>query len=289
MNDKKNRSFGCYRKNPFDEETLKEWFRISEKEIPWDQPNVNGKPLPRKAAFFVSSSECNCHYRYSDTKWKPHPYPDWFMKITEAVCEKVGLDFTKMPNACNVNLYLDGTQSVGWHSDNEPLFESTIQDCCIISLSLGAPRKFQFQFQHQGTTQEVELCNGDIMTMEGLFQRYYSHRVPRQNGCKKPRINFTWRFVTRHYSDKDNCPLNREAPGVAGHNFKQHFYEQRFGNRNQQQKQQAPPKKQKRTVELPIIPQQVEQKIGDRFDPNGSATPGSSQQPEQGEIAETAG
>ena len=62
---------------------------------------------------------------------------------------------------------------------------------------------FKTYFEKRG---HVHLKNGDILTMEGLFQKYYQHRVPRQGKCTEPRINFTWRYIVNH-SEADGCKL----------------------------------------------------------------------------------
>merc|ERR1712113_677219 len=37
-----------------------------------------------------------------------------------------------------------------------------------------------------------------LMTMEGMVQKHYQHRVPREEYIKGPRINLTWRWVVKH-------------------------------------------------------------------------------------------
>lgn len=218
LNEEK-RCFSAKRNNPFSDIRLRQLWKLAKEQIPWNRPKIDGKPLPRSAAFMVAPG-CKCKYRYSGTRWPPHDFPEWFQSLTDEVMSFVGID-VPCPNSCNVNLYDDGTESVGWHSDNEPLFESQVQDCLIVSMSLGATRDFQIQQQWaDGRKMEtISLSNGDLMTMEGLFQRYYSHRVPRSS-CKEARINFTWRYITCH---DFGCPQRDEKKIIRAHNFKTHF------------------------------------------------------------------
>jgi len=174
---------------------------------------VHGNLLPRKAAWFVKPG-CKCYYKYSDTKWPPNEMPDWFNKIQISVMKRLGIPLKCGPNSCNVNLYYSGTASVGWHSDDEPIFQSKVRDCLIVSLSLGVSRKFEFK--RQGAEQlagHVWVKDGDLMTMEGLFQKHFLHRIPKQPRCKGKRINFTWRWVTLH--DKKTC--NKKFVWSLGH------------------------------------------------------------------------
>merc|ERR1712060_943368 len=52
---------------------------------------------------------------------------------------------SEWPNSCNLNLYTGGDMSVGWHADDEQLFQGKSRDCRILSLSLGATRSFDLR------------------------------------------------------------------------------------------------------------------------------------------------
>merc|ERR1711862_338785 len=110
-------------------------------------------------------------------------------------------DATAWPNSCNLNLYEDGGMSVGWHSDDERLFNGKFQDIRIISFSLGARRKFELRPNWPDTgmvpIKPVLLGNGDLMTMEGMTQKHFQHRVPKE-AVQGPRINLTWRWTLKH-------------------------------------------------------------------------------------------
>merc|ERR1711953_100341 len=108
----------------------------------------------------------------------------------------------KMPNSCNLNLYEDGTMSVGWHADDEKLFQGKFSDCRIISLSLGARRRFEMRSnwpaENEQSLYSLSLGNGDLCTMEGMMQKHFQHRVAREAGVAGPRINLTWRWIVKH-------------------------------------------------------------------------------------------
>merc|ERR1719215_2074214 len=105
---------------------------------------------------------------------------------------------------------MNGQDSVGWHTDNEPLFEAESNDACILSLSLGATRKFVLKEQERVAeggkpkSKSFPLHHGDLATMEGKFQRYYLHAVPKEPHVLEPRINLTWRWIT-HHSRENGC------------------------------------------------------------------------------------
>eukprot|EP00435_Cladocopium_sp_Y103_P012829 s1579_g3.t1 len=55
------------------------------------------------------------------------------------------------------------------------------------------------------TSSRSQLGTGDIMTMEGMMQKHFQHRIPKE-GCVEPRINLTWRWIRKHYPE---CPAFR--------------------------------------------------------------------------------
>lgn len=177
---------------------------------PWEQPMQTWGPMPRKTAW-MSDSPCSCKYGYGGMQIKPIPFPPWMHDIMELIMPLCGLrDRSEWPNSCNLNLYENQDHSVSWHADNEKLFNGKFQDCPIISLSLGQERSFEFKApgipeeperQYSG---KLQLRDGDLCTMEGMFQKYYQHRVPRTDKKVKARINITWRWLVEHF---DDCPL----------------------------------------------------------------------------------
>jgi len=99
-----------------------------------------------------------------------------------------------------VNLYEDGNDYLGWHSDNE---SDLVSRSTIASISLGATRKFEFQRISKGKEKldkdplELSLEHGSLLLMKKDTQKMYKHRVPRQTEIKKPRINITFRAIKK--------------------------------------------------------------------------------------------
>lgn len=147
---------------------LKKWFSIIEKNVVRTRPNVNSKALPRKTAWFTLKG-CNCPYGYSGTHWEPTEFPRWLEELTNLVSKEIGgtCEWGCRPNSCNINLYEDGQDHVGWYSDDEILFGRPNIDKVIISLSLGASRRFQVRRKwDRENVLDRELHSGDIITME---------------------------------------------------------------------------------------------------------------------------
>jgi len=186
------------------------YFNLINEGTDWKQPQGNLGPIPRKTAWMVWPG-CKCVYRYGSIEVEPLDYPQWMEEVLSIVMPKCGItDRAHWPNSCNLNLYQDGGMSVGWHSDDESLFQGKFQDIRIISLSFGARRKFEVRanWPEEGELpmRTMMLGNGDLCTMEGMFQKHYQHRVPKEGGVNGPRINLTWRWTVKH---TPRCPASR--------------------------------------------------------------------------------
>jgi alkylated DNA repair dioxygenase AlkB len=99
---------------------------------------------------------------------------------------------TETYNSCLLNLYHDGTEGMGWHSDDE---KDLKKDGAIASLSLGADRKFAFKHKSDKQTLNVILEHGSILLMKGEVQSRWLHSLPKSTRVLKPRINLTFRTI----------------------------------------------------------------------------------------------
>lgn len=61
------------------------------------------------------------------------------------------------PDSCNVNLYEDGSHAVGWHADDEALFQGLERDVSIVSLHFGEHFKEATGGEVLGPASEVRL------------------------------------------------------------------------------------------------------------------------------------
>jgi len=219
------------------EEELGEWFEalhpgsVGTGASAWTDAAYRGQRLLRKTAWYVWPP-CRCAYDYADTHQAILSEPRFraaVERISARVAEVCGVA-SDPPNSVNLNFYPPGG-GVGWHSDDEPLFDGLKRETAIISLSLCerggvdglGNRWFEVRLKRpfaRGASRgaeemrAVELRHGDLMTMEGLFQLYYLHSAwpgDRTDLLEAPgrsaygeRINMTWRWVVQHGS---GCPL----------------------------------------------------------------------------------
>src|SRR5262245_64244055 len=95
---------------PAEADALFAWLR---REVPWHQETVRGNPLPRLNAWFA---DAGLRYSYSGVS---HLGAGWLPELADikAAVERVsGAAF----NSLLLNLYRDGQDSIGFHTDAEP-------------------------------------------------------------------------------------------------------------------------------------------------------------------------
>lgn len=213
VKDESRRSYVGFLKCPFRTDQCKTFFETVKNGTDWKQPlNPNGTPVPRKTAWMVKKG-CNCVYRYGTSEVSPQEYPPWMLDLLKNVMPLCGANSpADWPDSCNMNLYEDGAMSVGWHADDEQLFQGKHRDIAIISLSFGQTRKFNVRLNHpqQGEKSDYTLLlgNGDLCTMEGMTQKHCQHQVPKESVPDRPRINLTWRWIMKH---NPSCPATRKG------------------------------------------------------------------------------
>ena len=128
-------------------------------------------------------------YRYSGLSMTPLAWTPALLDIKQTVEALSEARF----NSVLLNLYRDGNDSVGWHSDDEPeLGVSPV----IASLSLGASRGFSLRQKKPGTeNMKVQLSAGDLLLMSGRLQHNWQHQLPKTQWSVGERINLTFRLV----------------------------------------------------------------------------------------------
>ncbi len=134
--------------------------------------------------------DTNAVYKYSGTRFAPRPWTPALSSLRASVSNACGEDF----NSVLANLYRDGNDAMGWHSDDEPELGAAP---IIASLSLDATRRFRLRDKRDpSNTCVLELGNGDLLRMAGATQRFYKHDLPRTRKTVGARINLTFRRIS---------------------------------------------------------------------------------------------
>jgi alkylated DNA repair dioxygenase AlkB len=144
------------------------------------------REAPRRSRWI---GDPGARYVYSRTAFEPHPWPAALLPLRRRLEHEAESRF----NSVLANLYRDGRDSMGWHSDDEPELGS---EPVIASLSLGAARRFVLK--QRGALQRrlaLDLPHGSLLLMRGPTQRFWKHALPRTARAVGARINLTFRQI----------------------------------------------------------------------------------------------
>ncbi len=164
-------------------------------EIAWEQHHLKifGRTLasPRLSCWI---GDADAVYTYSRTRFEPRPWTPLLAALRLALRDCCAQDF----NSVLCNLYRDGRDSMGWHSDDEPELGA---EPTIASLSLGATRRFRLRHKRDPSSRlELDLPAGSLLVMSGATQRHYRHDLPRALRVAGPRLNLTFRHIGQRAS-----------------------------------------------------------------------------------------
>ena len=175
-----------------DADVADRWLLELSQRTPWSQPQISiyGRtvPVPRLVAWY---GDAEARYRYSGLLHEPLPWTPLLAEIRQRVQQQVGQTL----NGVLLNLYRDGQDAMGWHSDDErELGEQPL----VASLNLGAARRFDFRRKGGSRIEHsIELGHGSLLVMSGPTQHYWQHQIARSRKVSEPRLNLTFRQINR--------------------------------------------------------------------------------------------
>ena len=157
--------------------------------IPWENDKIQifGKEIitKRKVAWFGNQP---FKYTYSKNTRTALPWSKELLKIKAIIEKKTGEEF----NSCLLNLYHDGDEAMGWHTDNEKELK---ENGTIASVSFGVARKFSFKHRLSSEIVSIQLENGSVLLMKGETQKHWLHRLHPSKKISEMRINLTFRTI----------------------------------------------------------------------------------------------
>lgn len=166
------------------------WLHMLVEQTPWQQPElfIHGRyhRTPRLTAWH---GDPEARYRYSGKLHEPLPWTPLLSEIRHRLEKEVGQPL----NAVLLNLYRDGQDSMGWHSDAEPELG---RDPLIASLNLGGSRRFDLR--RVGSTRiehSLTLEHASLLVMRGPTQHHWQHQVAKTRQACAPRLNLTFRLI----------------------------------------------------------------------------------------------
>jgi alkylated DNA repair dioxygenase AlkB len=141
--------------------------------------------IPRMVSWYEDKTSSGANPNGHD--WTPE-----LLAIKKRVEAETNFDF----NSVLLNLYRNGKDGVGWHSDRTENFG---KDQVIASVSFGETRPFRLRHKTRKDQPmlEIPLTHGTLLLMYGTTQTHWEHHVPKTAKDILPRINLTFRQVKR--------------------------------------------------------------------------------------------
>ena len=153
---------------------LDKWLQSCTEETHWVEGHIKlfGKihKIPRLQSWYADKG---IQYSYSGKSLKRNDWNNTLSEIKNAIEELSDKNF----NSVLMNLYRNGNDSMGLHSDDEKeLGEFPV----IASLSLGAPRKIFFKHKFKKINFNINQNHGAVLVMSGETQKYWKHEIKKE-------------------------------------------------------------------------------------------------------------
>lgn len=186
--------YGCeieIYKSFFNKEHSDMLFNILKSETRWVQNDIVifGKKykIPRLNDWYGSVD-----MNYSNINFEAKP----LTKTLDQIRKKIEKETSSNYNSVLMNLYRNGNDSMGWHSDDENIYNPIAP---IASLSLGGSRLMKFKKKIKKglgkKTLKLRLDTGDLIIMKYPTQEMLKHAIPKSSMNIDERINLTFRSV----------------------------------------------------------------------------------------------
>ena len=168
-----------------------DWMERLRKEIEWEQHRIKifGQwvDCPRLSAWY---GDPGAMYSYSSLSLTPIAWTPTLLEVRNQLAETIERPF----NSVLLNLYRNGNDSMGWHSDDE--WELGLNPV-IASISLGDSRMMKFRHRSDPEVSKfaLELSTGSLLIMAGTTQKYWHHEIPKTKKVVSERLNLTFRLI----------------------------------------------------------------------------------------------
>ena len=165
------------------------WFESCLHDLDWETGFITifskTHQIPRLQAWYADNK---VEYTYSGKKLQRHNWNNLLLEIKEKIENITSFKF----NSVLANLYRDGNDSMGLHSDDE---KELGKKPVIASLSLGETREIYFKHKNKKLNLIIPQASGQLIVMHGKTQEYWKHEIKKTKKIKKPRINLTFRNI----------------------------------------------------------------------------------------------
>lgn len=159
-------------------------FNYLDKHVTWDESMHS-----RKTASF------GIPYNYSQINYPYQPFPKEIERINDLIVETLGFK----PNNCLINYYLDGTSTMGWHSDRTDIL---VEGTGVAIVSIGDTRTLRFrEIEDKDNKVDYELPTGSLIYMTKEVQDKWHHSIPKSDSVKG-RMSLTFRKLLSEDGDQ---------------------------------------------------------------------------------------
>jgi alkylated DNA repair dioxygenase AlkB len=202
------------------------------------RPAENGKIMMMGKEITVPRAQQSyCEpYTFSGMTHSAEPLPEEIQEYMDEANETCYAKYYKSRgfNECLVNWYIDGSENIGAHSDDEKEIHSSPKGKNVVwSMTLQAPasdddstpcRIFRLKPKpilcktipglSSKSRVDINLENGMVVVMGGFCQKLFTHQVPKTKQNIGPRINITFRSFVESLNDskknKDFTPVKKD-------------------------------------------------------------------------------
>lgn len=141
-------------------------------------------------------------YNYSQMAYPDRPIPTYLAPLLKRVTVELGFE----PNNILFNHYQNGSQSMGFHSDDAM---SLAPYAGVAIVSLGSPRTMRFRTaQNHDHLYDLILEPGSLLHLSDELQQQWQHAIPKQDDAGE-RISITLRRIittTTHPHSNNHTP-----------------------------------------------------------------------------------
>lgn len=161
----------------------------------------NTFPLIKNPKVKVYGKECICHRRvgfFSDAS-AGYPFAGQIAKSLPLnshpslppLLDEINTVLHTKFNGILINHYLDGSDYIGKHRDDE----RTLYNGVVAAISLGESRNFRVRrYCSDEIVANIPTEHGQLLVMDGTFQKEFTHEIPVQKRVEGGRISLTFRY-----------------------------------------------------------------------------------------------
>lgn len=111
--------------------------------------------------------------------------------VLKSIMEKVNSELDADFNGILINHYKSGEDYISAHSDDE---SNLSENAKIASLSFGSERIFRIRRKwDKKIVKDAPLPENSLTVMSGMFQKVFTHEVPKSKKITEPRWSLTFR------------------------------------------------------------------------------------------------